>query len=197
LYVRRSKGFLSRTTVPRRQTLRTTTQDRRLSTSLDAVRESQPVAQLARRFVRRFPVKRHQGGGAAGNAGDLRSPLLVADARDLDEVLASIDGFSQPMNVHVSTPPMRVSPREPGGTSPTFARCRPVAKLRASCKRRWHFSGFRRRFKRKDRRRRPHNVRRTILDRIAREKKCECREVHSLSTCLQQLFHRPRPSHVA
>jgi len=63
------------------------------------VRQRQPATQVLRGFVRRLAVERHQGGGPAGPASDLRAPLAEADAGYFDAVLAAVDDFVKPMHV--------------------------------------------------------------------------------------------------
>jgi hypothetical protein len=67
--------------------------------------DGQPLTQMAGRFDGGFAVERHQGGGSARHPRDLRTPLVGTDARDLDEVLASVNLLGKPVYVHVSTPP--------------------------------------------------------------------------------------------
>jgi len=65
-----------------------------------SVCEGEPPRQQVRRFVGRLPVERHQGTGASRTAPDLRTPLVPADARYLDVVVAAIDGLFETMKVH-------------------------------------------------------------------------------------------------
>ena len=62
------------------------------------VRPSQPFAELVRRLCRRRAVERHQRGRHAGNPDDVGAPAIFGDVGDLDQVVASRDGFFEAMN---------------------------------------------------------------------------------------------------
>ena len=62
------------------------------------MRASEPLAELMRRFARRRTVKRHEGGRHAGDADDVRAPAILGDKADLDEVVASCNGFFEAMD---------------------------------------------------------------------------------------------------
>jgi hypothetical protein len=63
------------------------------------VRPGEPVAQQVSRLGRRAAVKRHQRGGHAGNADDVRTPAVTRDRLRFDEVRASPDELLEAMNV--------------------------------------------------------------------------------------------------
>jgi len=58
----------------------------------------QPGAQLVRGFIGRLPVEGHQGRGHARHVGDVRSPTVLGDGNDLDQVRASSNGFFKTMD---------------------------------------------------------------------------------------------------
>jgi hypothetical protein len=62
------------------------------------VRASQPVAQQMRRLVGGPPVKRHERGGNAGHAHDVRPPAICGDRRHLDQVRPTPDRFFKAMD---------------------------------------------------------------------------------------------------
>jgi hypothetical protein len=62
------------------------------------MRQAEPSAQLMRGLVGCSPVKGHQRPGAAGHAGNLRTPLIVSNERHFDMVFTAIDGFLEAMN---------------------------------------------------------------------------------------------------
>src|SRR5205809_5589778 len=57
------------------------------------VRASEPLAQLASRFVRCRPVKRHQSRRHPGDAHDTGAPAILGDRLHFDEIQTSCDGF--------------------------------------------------------------------------------------------------------
>ena len=63
----------------------------------------QPAAQLSGRFVRRAPIERHRGGGAAGTRVMLRAPFASPTSR-LRSVLASVDDSVEAMRGFRSAP---------------------------------------------------------------------------------------------
>jgi len=74
---------------------------RRLGTRvLPAVRQRQPLGQVAGGFVRRRSVERHHRRWKARGAGELGAPS-VADGRDLDVVRTPANRFVESMNSHV------------------------------------------------------------------------------------------------
>ena len=50
-----------------------------------------------RRLVGDAPVKRHERGGNAGDAHDVRAPAIAGDGRHLDQVRAAPDRFFKAM----------------------------------------------------------------------------------------------------
>ena len=66
-----------------------------------AVYNGQPLAQVSGSFIWGGTVERHHRAGAAGRPADLGPPLVDADARDLDRVLAAIDRLFNAVNCHV------------------------------------------------------------------------------------------------
>ena len=62
--------------------------------------QGKPATELPRRFVRRLAVEGHQGSRASRRAGDLRAPLVEADTRNLDVVLAAVDDLVKKMHDH-------------------------------------------------------------------------------------------------
>src|SRR5262245_5411142 len=59
--------------------------------------QRQPSAEVLPGLVGGPAIERHHRARAAGDAGNLRAPLL-ADCRDLDAVLTPVDGFFEAMH---------------------------------------------------------------------------------------------------
>lgn len=57
------------------------------------VRARQPRAEIVRGFVRSAAIERHHRVGHAGNSDDAGAPAIRGDARDLDQVWSSTNGF--------------------------------------------------------------------------------------------------------
>ena len=62
------------------------------------VRTCQPIAEQMRRLVGGAPVKRHERGGNAGHAHDVRPPAICGDRGHLDQVRSTPDRFFKAMD---------------------------------------------------------------------------------------------------
>ena len=62
------------------------------------MRQSEPVAQTARRLARRRPIERHEGGTHARRGHNVCAPAVARDARHLDVVRTTIDDFVEVMH---------------------------------------------------------------------------------------------------
>ncbi len=95
------------------------------------VRQGQPLGQLTRRFIGRFPVEGHHRGRDTWGATQLGTPP-VADRRDLYLVRTAANGFFEMMNRHVVLN-VRIAVGERGNlTLPTVTIKRSAARRRTN-----------------------------------------------------------------